>query len=141
MEDNFNLHEWNKKRYLNELDINKDDEIQSLDISHGGDDPKIGAELESDANVVGEGLNDRISKIYILYTEQGRLYKVEVSGVNNKANRLSHDDANDLLKMLNIKDEIPFRMSFGDEKILDKIIKQLQDQGIEASWSDHMDVS
>ena len=58
MKDNFDLHEWNKKRYLGELDIdqniNKDDEGSSFNITHGGDDPKMGAELESDANVVGE---------------------------------------------------------------------------------------
>ncbi len=142
MKDNFNLYEWNKKRYLGELDINKDDEIQSLDISHGGDDPKIGAELESDSNVVGEGLNDRISKIYISYTEQGRLYKVEISDANGKRlGKLGQDDTNALLKMLDIKDEIPFSMNYGDEETLNKIIKQLQNQGIEASWDDTMDVS
>ena len=58
MKDNFDLHEWNKKRYLGELgidqNINKDDEGSSFNITHGGDDPKIGAELESDDNVVGE---------------------------------------------------------------------------------------
>jgi len=142
MKDNFNLYEWNKKRYLGELDINKDDEIQSLDISHGGDDPKIGAELESDSNVIGEGLNDKISKIYISYTEQGRLYKVEISDANGKRlGKLGQDDTNALLKMLDIKDEIPFSMNYGDEETLNKIIKQLQNQGIEASWDDTMDVS
>ena len=45
-----------------------------LNITRGGDDPKIGAEEESDSNVVGEGLDDRISKINIGYTVQGRLY-------------------------------------------------------------------
>jgi len=58
MKDNFDLHEWNKKRYLGELDIdqniNKDDEGSSFNITRGGDDPKIGAEEESDVNVVGE---------------------------------------------------------------------------------------
>jgi len=34
--------------------INKDDEGSSFNITRGGDDPKIGAEEESDANVVGE---------------------------------------------------------------------------------------
>tara|TARA_R100000742_G_C4275654_1_gene96274 strand:+ start:1191 stop:1787 length:597 start_codon:yes stop_codon:yes gene_type:complete len=34
--------------------INKDDEGSSFNVTHGGDDPKIGAEEESDANVVGE---------------------------------------------------------------------------------------
>ena len=60
MKDNFDLHEWNKKRYLGELDIdqniNKDEEGSSLNITRGGDDPKMGAEEESDANVVGEGI-------------------------------------------------------------------------------------
>ena len=58
MKDNFDLHEWNKKRYLGELDIdqniNKDDEGSSFNITRGGDDPKMGAEEESDVNVVGE---------------------------------------------------------------------------------------
>ena len=58
MQDKFDLHEWNKKRYLGELDIdqniNKDDEGSSFNITRGGDDPKIGAEEESDVNVVGE---------------------------------------------------------------------------------------
>ena len=51
----FNLYEWNKKRYLGELEIdqednniNQDDEDVSLNITRGGDDPKIGAEEESD---------------------------------------------------------------------------------------------
>ena len=53
----FDLHEWNKKRYLNELDINTtggDTNVDNLNIDKGGDDAKMGAELESDANVVGE---------------------------------------------------------------------------------------
>ena len=58
MQDKFDLHEWNKKRYLGELDIdqniNKDDEGSSFNVTRGGDDPKIGAEEESDVNVVGE---------------------------------------------------------------------------------------
>ena len=53
----FDLHEWNKKRYLNELDINTtggETDVDNLNIDKGGDDPKMGAELESDDNVVGE---------------------------------------------------------------------------------------
>ena len=64
----FDLREWNKKRYLGELYI--DDERDNQDVSatnvsgninidRGGDDAKMGAELESDENVVGEGVNDR----------------------------------------------------------------------------------
>ena len=56
--DKFDLYEWNQKRYLNELDIdqniNKDDEGSSFNITRGGDDPLMGADLESDKNVVGE---------------------------------------------------------------------------------------
>ena len=69
-QEGFDLHEWNKKRYLGELDIdqniNKDDEGSSFNITRGGDDPKMGAELESDANVVGENkkyLEDLASKL------------------------------------------------------------------------------
>ena len=65
-EGKFDIYEWNKKRYLGELDvdgeldqydtlnINKDQEGSSFNITRGGDDPKMGAELESDKNVVGE---------------------------------------------------------------------------------------
>ena len=151
MKDNFDLYEWNKKRYLGEIDlsgeldqydttnINKDDENSSFNITRGGDDPKMGAELESDANVVGEGLNDRISKIDIGYTEQGRLYSVKIYDASGKRlGKLYLDDTNDLLKMLNIKDELPLRV---EEETLNSIVKQLQDQGIDAKWDDFMDVS
>ena len=47
MKDNFNLYEWNKKRYLGEIgidqNINRDDEGSSFNITRGGDDPKMGA--------------------------------------------------------------------------------------------------
>ena len=153
MKDNFDVHEWNLNRYketINEIDIddytdknvNSDEENSSFNITRGGDDAKMGAEEESDANVVGEGLNDRISKINIGYTEQGRLYGVKIEDASGKRlGKLAQDDFNGLLKMLNINDEIPFKMSFGDEDILDNIVKQLQDQGIDASWDDVMDVS
>ena len=146
----FDLYEWNKKRYLGEIDINdytdknvnSDEENSSFNITRGGDDAKMGAEEESDANVVGEGLNDRISKIDIGYTDQGRIYGVKIEDASGRRlGKLGSDDFNDLLKMLNINDEIPFKMSFGDEDILDSIVKQLQDQGIDASWDDIMDVS
>jgi hypothetical protein len=143
MKDNFNLYEWNKKRYLGEIgidqNINRDDEGSSFNITRGGDDPKMGAELESDANVVGEGLGDRISKIDIGYTEQGRFYGVKVEDASGKRlGKLGQDDANGLLKMLNIEDEIPRRV---EEKILDSVVNQLQDQGIDAEWNDYIDVS
>jgi len=153
MKDNFDVHEWNLNRYketINEINIddytdknvNSDEENSSFNITRGGDDPKMGAELESDANVVGEGLGDRISKIDIGYTEQGRIYGVKIEDASGKRlGKLGQDDFNGLLKMLNINDEIPFKMSFGDEDILDSIVNQLQDQGIDASWDDIMDVS
>jgi hypothetical protein len=68
MKDNFDVHKWNYKRYLKEaagLDIdqsggtdnvNQDDEAGSLNITRGGDDPKIGAELESGA------IGDRVAE-------------------------------------------------------------------------------
>ena len=150
MKDNFDVHEWNLNRYketINEIDIddytdknvNSDEENSSFNITRGGDDAKMGAEEESDANVVGEGLNDRISKINIGYTEQGRLYGVKIEDAGGKRlGKLGQDDFNGLLKMLNIEDEIPRRV---EEKVLDSIVKQLQDQGIDASWDDIMDVS
>ena len=153
MKDNFDVHKWNLNRYketINEIDIddytdknvNSDEENSSFNITRGGDDAKMGAEEESDANVVGEGLSDRISKIDIGYTEQGRLYGVKIEDASGKRlGKLAQDDANGLLKMLNINDELPFKMSLGDEDILDSIVNQLQDQGIDASWDDVMDVS
>ena len=107
MKDNFDVHEWNLNRYketINEIDIdayannnlNSDGENSSFNITRGGDDPKMGAELESDANVVGEGLNDRISKIDISYTEQGRLYSVKIYDASGKRlGKLHLDDTND----------------------------------------------
>jgi len=74
----FNLYEWNKKRYLGELEIdqeddniNQDDEDGSLNITRGGDDPKIGAEEESDSNVVGEAEEKEYEVEYWKYTEDG----------------------------------------------------------------------
>jgi|TARA_B110000908_G_scaffold164928_1_gene213645 hypothetical protein len=136
----FDLREWNKKRYLGELNIDGGEtNVDNVNIDRGGDDAKMGAELESDANVVGEGLSDRISKINIDYTEQGRFYGVKVEDASGKRlGKLGQDDANGLLKMLNIEDEIPRRV---EEKILDSVVNQLQDQGIDAEWNDYIDVS
>ena len=146
MKDNFDIHKWNFNRYLNENnleedtnDVDQEDIDGSLNITRGGDDAKMGAELESDANVVGEGLSDRISKINIDYTEQGRFYGVKVEDASGKRlGKLGQDDANGLLKMLNIEDEIPRRV---EEKVLDSVVNQLQDQGIDAEWNDYIDVS
>jgi hypothetical protein len=136
----FDLREWNKKRYLGELNIDGGEtNVDNVNIDRGGDDAKMGAELESDANVVGEGLSDRISKINIDYTEQGRFYGVKVEDASGKRlGKLGQDDANGLLKMLNIEDEIPRRV---EEKILDSVVNQLQNQGIDAEWNDYIDVS
>ena len=63
----FDLYEWNKKRYLGELDISDDEEDENVNatnlsgdvnITRGGDDPRTGAEQESDKNVVGENQSD-----------------------------------------------------------------------------------
>jgi hypothetical protein len=60
MKDNFDLHEWNKKRYLGELNIDT-----------GGDDAKIGAEEESDSNVVGEATEKEYEVEYWTLTRDG----------------------------------------------------------------------
>jgi len=74
----FNLYEWNKKRYLGELEIdqeddniNQDDESGSVNITRGGDDAKMGAELESDANVVGEVEEKEYEVEYWVLTRDG----------------------------------------------------------------------
>ena len=92
MEDNFNLYEWNKKRYLGELDIdqniNKDDEGSSFNITRGGDDPRMGAELESDENVVGENqefledLADKLSSKFpkLRFDVRKRFDRIDIRG-------------------------------------------------------------
>ena len=86
MKDNFDLHEWNKKRYLGELDIdqniNKDDEGSSFNLTRGGDDPKIGAELESDANVVGEN-KDYLESLALNLTQAHPDLRFEVSNFDD----------------------------------------------------------
>ncbi len=74
----FNLYEWNKKRYLGELEIdqeddniNQDDESGSVNIDRGGDDAKMGAELESDSNVVGEAEEKEYEVEYWILTRDG----------------------------------------------------------------------
>ncbi len=74
----FDLYKWNKKRYLNELEldqeddnINQDDESGSVNITRGGDDAKMGAELESDANVVGEAEEKEYEVEYWVLTRDG----------------------------------------------------------------------
>ena len=72
----FDLYEWNKKRYLGELDIastSDDDQgggetnVDSVNVDRGGDDPRMGAELESDANVVGESEEKEYEVGYWIY--------------------------------------------------------------------------
>ena len=73
MKDNFDVHSWNIKRYLNELDINKqggEDDIDqedvagSLNVTHGGDDPTIGAEEE--AGAIGDRVEENKSNLEFL---------------------------------------------------------------------------
>lgn len=65
MKDNFDIHAWNIKRYLNELDIDNQDDIDgSLNVTGGGDDPKLGGELE--AGVVGDRVEENQSQLEFL---------------------------------------------------------------------------
>jgi len=114
MKDNFDLHSWNKRRYLK------------------------------------EGINDRISRINIVYTTFGQFYGAYIyeyeseegtMGTKNWDKKLGLKDANALIKYLDIKGEFPFKLSFGDNKGLDDIVKQLKEMGIDAEWDDYMDVS
>ena len=86
----FDLYEWNKKRYLNELEldqeddsVNQDDESGSVNIDRGGDDAKMGAELESDSNVVGEAEEKEYEVEYWVLTADG--YDNEYIKVNAKS--------------------------------------------------------
>lgn len=79
MKDNFDVHNWNKKRYLGELEIdqeddniNQDNEDGSLNVTRGGDDPKIGAELE--AGVVGDRVAENQSHLEFLAKYLNSMY-------------------------------------------------------------------
>ena len=70
----FDLYEWNKKRYLGELDFGTtggETNVDNLNVDRGGDDAKMGAEEESDANVVGEAEEKEYEVEYWKYTEDG----------------------------------------------------------------------
>lgn len=91
---------------------------------------------------LSEGLNDRIGKIQIMYTDGGRFYSTKVDDTEGKRlGKLFVDDTNDLLQSLGIKEKISDRLELGQEKVLDNIVKQLHKQDIKASWDDSMDVS
>ena len=76
----FDLREWNKKRYLGELDISStsdDDQgggetnVDTVNLTRGGDDAKMGAEEESDSNVVGEAEEKEYEVEYWILTNDG----------------------------------------------------------------------
>ena len=92
---------------------------------------------------LAEGLNDRIGKITIIYTEQGGLlYSVKVDDAEGKRiDKVGKEDANAILNYLGIEGELPRKLSMGDDEKLDSIVKQLKDMEIDASWGDYMDVS
>ena len=124
----FDLREWNKKRYLGELDIdqydtlnvNKDDEGSSFNITRGGDDAKMGAELESDANVVGENefINHPKLALDVLNKNKPKILDIykKYEGKGQSANREVRQEIQDLLmpdiKNLGIKEE-------DEEKVFD----------------------
>tara|TARA_R110000824_G_C15071498_1_gene663418 strand:+ start:625 stop:978 length:354 start_codon:yes stop_codon:yes gene_type:complete len=104
MKDNFDVHKWNLNRYketINEIDIddytdknvNSDEENSSFNITRGGDDPKIGAELESDSNVVGETEEKEYEVEYWKYTEDG--YDNEYITVRAKSEKEALSKAKD----------------------------------------------
>tara|TARA_B110000971_G_scaffold165886_1_gene169917 strand:+ start:693 stop:1130 length:438 start_codon:yes stop_codon:yes gene_type:complete len=76
----FDLREWNKKRYLGELNISStsdDDQgggetnVDNVNLDRGGDDAKMGAEEESDSNVVGEAEEREYEVEYWILTNDG----------------------------------------------------------------------
>ena len=84
-EKDFDLHEWNKKRYLGELDINTTGgktDVDNINVDKGGDDPKMGAELESDANVVGEN-KDYLENLALNLTQAHPDLEFEVSNFDD----------------------------------------------------------
>ena len=91
---------------------------------------------------VTEGLNDRIGNIDILYIEQGNFYSAKIEdSEGNRLGKLGLEDTNKLLGSLNISEQLPERIDNENRSVLDNIVKHLEAQGINASWSDAMDVS
>jgi hypothetical protein len=97
-----------------------------------------------------EGINDRISRINIVYTTFGQFYGAYIyeyeseegtMGTKNWDKKLRIDDTNALLNYLGIDGEVPFKLSSGNDIDLDGIVKQLKNSGIDAEWDDYMDVS
>jgi len=81
--------------------INKDDEGSSFNITRGGDDPKMGAELESDANVVGESefINHPRLAVNILKKNESDIIDIykKYEGKGQSANREVRAEVIDLL--------------------------------------------
>ena len=79
-------------------------------------------------------LSKKKSKVDISYTDPGfRFYKMKVDG-----KRLDREEGTEYLKGLGIDMEIP--RSY-DESILNKIVAQLKEKGIDADHDAAMDVS
>ena len=111
MKDNFDHYAWNQKRHMDTL---------------------------------ADGLNDRIGSVTIVYTEQGgRLYSVKIDDSNGKRiDKVYQEEGNAILGYLGVEGEIPDRLEGPEShKLLDSIVQQLKDMGIDASWGDYMDIS
>lgn len=87
---------------------------------------------------------DKYQKMIFVYTEQGGLFYGTDVYVNKsqrqRTDKLRTDDTNKCLKSYGIDVEIPRRYNSG-QRDLDKIVKLLKKQGIEADHHDFMDVS
>ncbi len=100
-----------------------------VDQLHNGDKE---AALKYIYSRINENINE--SKVNISYTDPGfRFYKMKVDG-----KRLNREEGTKYLKGLGIDMEIP--RSY-DESILDKIVAQLKEKGIDADHDAAMDVS
>ena len=100
-----------------------------VDQLHKGD-------KEAALNYIYSRINENIneSKVNISYTDPGfRFYKMKVDG-----KRLNREEGTKYLKGLGIDMEIPRSYN---ETILDKIVSQLKEKGIDADHDAAMDVS
>ena len=100
-----------------------------VDQLHNGD-------KEAALNYIYSRINENIneSKVDISYTDPGfRFYKMKVDG-----KRLDREEGTKYLKGLGIDMEIPRSYN---ETILDKIVSQLKEKGIDADHDAAMDVS
>lgn len=101
-----------------------------------------------DEEKLHEGANDHIENVEIVYIDpNGRFYGAYITrddaeetalGSKRKIKISSHEEANNFIKSLGVKTELPEKYQTSE---LEKISNELKSKGIDADYGDYMDVS